>query len=464
MLSKNNYFICIFLILMISFLGDSVPRFYLGDSESYLLTNIHIYIPEDRSWSYGLIVSTLIATFKDLTIVSSLQIFALFFSAYILARLLIIKNRSNWVALLIFMLAFLNPIDFYWSRAFMTDSLSSSIFIICIAIIYNMDGYKLLKAITLIIFFVTLISLRSIYAPPLMAASFFVAIIYIFLLNGNYKNSISKKYFIIFLSIFLSYNLYSYVNRVLLEQSYNSANYAAPRFLVGAWSPLLQLIPPESIYLKSSEIQKLPPFTRENRTEQLFSQNGISELLSQHFGGYKQAKFAYDDIIKFLIFNHPVEVLKLVLHSWKEYLTPSKVLLYHNEMRNTGTTTYFQPNVLSGPMINWLKNAGIWQELRPELPQSKSLGLRYYSSLGGYWALLLAYFATFSIPLIFLLPKKLISPEIIFFNIFSFLYMAFISITSIDLMSRYLMPITPPLLIWLHALLTHLSEYLQEKI
>src|SRR6476660_378381 len=35
---------------------DNTPRFFFGDSESYLGTSLQGWLPPDRSWVYGLVV------------------------------------------------------------------------------------------------------------------------------------------------------------------------------------------------------------------------------------------------------------------------------------------------------------------------------------------------------------------------------------------------------------------------
>jgi hypothetical protein len=101
---------------------DPLPRFFLGDSESYLQTAIGQWIPKDRSWIYGLLINALIRVSHSVTsiiLVQSLTSALMCTSVAALCRRLGARAWVAWVAL---MLLCVDPLPLYYDRSIMTDA------------------------------------------------------------------------------------------------------------------------------------------------------------------------------------------------------------------------------------------------------------------------------------------------------------------------------------------------------
>lgn len=60
--------------LLLWLVWDFVPRFFQGDSVSYLSTQIGHWVPPDRSWEFGLFVNFLLRRTHGLTVFMLIQI------------------------------------------------------------------------------------------------------------------------------------------------------------------------------------------------------------------------------------------------------------------------------------------------------------------------------------------------------------------------------------------------------
>lgn len=101
---------------------DHVPRFFLGDSASYLYTEIGGFVPHDRSWIYGLAINPLIDATGSLVAVLVLQAL-LGALACALAGTMVesIFGRSRPAALLVTGALSLEPLLLFYERAIMTE-------------------------------------------------------------------------------------------------------------------------------------------------------------------------------------------------------------------------------------------------------------------------------------------------------------------------------------------------------
>ncbi len=114
------------LVVKFVFFGlDSLPKFYGGDSKSYLWTALSGWIPEDRSFLYGYVIRWVALSTSSLTSLLVFQVFAgaiiAIVSAWICLR---IFELPRWIAFTVGLLCCLDPIQLYWERAVMTETLS----------------------------------------------------------------------------------------------------------------------------------------------------------------------------------------------------------------------------------------------------------------------------------------------------------------------------------------------------
>jgi 4-amino-4-deoxy-L-arabinose transferase-like glycosyltransferase len=101
---------------------DSRPRFFLGDSMSYLETGFGRFIPNDRSWMYGLLINALIRGSHSLTSVILLQSITSSLLCTSVAVLCLRMGVRKWLAWMTLILLSLDPLLLYYDRSIMTDA------------------------------------------------------------------------------------------------------------------------------------------------------------------------------------------------------------------------------------------------------------------------------------------------------------------------------------------------------
>jgi len=101
---------------------DARPRFFLGDSESYLETAVGFWLPNDRSWMYGLLINALLRwshTLKSIILLQTLASAALCASIAGFCRRVGVRSWIAWAALLVLSV---EPMLLYYDRSIMTDA------------------------------------------------------------------------------------------------------------------------------------------------------------------------------------------------------------------------------------------------------------------------------------------------------------------------------------------------------
>jgi hypothetical protein len=107
---------------------DDTPRFFFGDSASYLATRWHAYLPDDRSWLYGLTIHFLMRMTDSLS--SALLVQGALYAAALscLATVLARQTHTRWVGFLFCVVGALDPLAVYYVRNILTDVPAASIF------------------------------------------------------------------------------------------------------------------------------------------------------------------------------------------------------------------------------------------------------------------------------------------------------------------------------------------------
>jgi hypothetical protein len=110
---------------------DPLPKFWGGDSKSYLLTAISGWIPEDRSFLYGFVIRWVALSTSSLTSLLVLQVFASANIALVCGWICLrIFKLPPWSAFAAGLLCCLDPLQLYWERAVMTETLSLLLYVL----------------------------------------------------------------------------------------------------------------------------------------------------------------------------------------------------------------------------------------------------------------------------------------------------------------------------------------------
>ncbi len=202
--NKSNQLYWLFLLLTIIFIKfiifciDPIPRFFLGDSWSYLSTAINNWIPPDRSFIYGFIIKYTAIASHSLTTLISIQIATSCFNAIIISYILITFFSFNFRrAFLSALICTLEPLQLMYERFVMTEAFSLFLFTIYILIIFlYFRKPRLLLLVIIQIIGTCLISLRLSYLPIVLINTLMLPILALFFQRTQFSfyPMIFKKY------------------------------------------------------------------------------------------------------------------------------------------------------------------------------------------------------------------------------------------------------------------------------
>lgn len=121
--------VLIFAIKFALYLLDPIPKFYFGDSASYLWTALTGWIPEDRSFTYGFLLSVLAVKTRSLSDVVIFQVSLSAISAWIVSLCLIRYFRTKMsIAALGGILCAVGPLQLISERFILTEAVSTFLF------------------------------------------------------------------------------------------------------------------------------------------------------------------------------------------------------------------------------------------------------------------------------------------------------------------------------------------------
>ena len=130
---------------------DSFPKFFGGDSRCYLWTALSGWIPEDRSFLYGYVIRWVALSTSTLTSLLVLQVLAgaiiAIVSTWICLR---IFELPRWIAFIVGLLCCLDPIQLYWERAVMTETLSLLFYVLLLQVSFCYLKTKRIRDLLLI--------------------------------------------------------------------------------------------------------------------------------------------------------------------------------------------------------------------------------------------------------------------------------------------------------------------------
>lgn len=176
---KKLLIIAIPLVLLIKFVffcADPLPKFYFGDSSAYITTAIYGYIPPDRSFTYGFVIRFVALKARSLTSLIAVQVIASAASAIMLAYALVSFFGSTWLTGLIFgLLCSLDPLQIYYERAVMTETLSLCNFAVYVVLVLRyINAPSIISIVLISCAGLSLISLRLSFLNLVLANSIVV--------------------------------------------------------------------------------------------------------------------------------------------------------------------------------------------------------------------------------------------------------------------------------------------------
>jgi hypothetical protein len=450
--------IVVAVLLLSSLTIDLVPRFHFGDSAVFIRTGQRDYIPDNRSWTYGLTASWTLRSTAQLVALPLAQIFLSWTAFAVLAMVVTVSTNIQFPLTALFLLAgCLEPLGYYWSRSFMSDSPAQSLFVLLSAVLLSRFRLVFRFFLVLIAGF-ALISLRVVYFPAVATALAAAVAWQFWIVRRTQKkndpvfrtatDSAVGSWSIALAAIIAANLTYAYSNTYMTRGRTLSTNIGDMAFLVGALSPLMtdEL---DKTPLTSKERTTVISLTYKNRISNTFNPNGLVPMIRRHFSSNEGARPVMRYLVLESIRQHPIMLAELVLRQWMDYLNPLLVLRNQRAGFLSGAVPGY-PNapsiVLPDSVIRIFEAWNVRPAPTPNLPSRPSAALWYLEMGGGIWSLILSYYATFSVFCLIAVPKKDRTAFLIFVNSFAFLYMATIAFGANQLVTRYLLPLDVPLL------------------
>jgi hypothetical protein len=433
---------------------DLQPRFLLGDSESYLATQVGGWIPNDRSWVYGLFINQYLEFSHSL---SSLVLFQSLLTAVSFALLasvcarLGVRESLCWAVLV---LASVEPVHLYCDRALLTDSPGAALLLLgFLALLAHLVRPTSLSAIAAAGLLALALVLRTAFVPVILFAALYplalVALRWVRSRRSRRAHSRAGLASALALAggVILSMAVYAQVTGRLTGAP-SSLNPRSGYFLLGTFAPLLAPSDFEGLGVANPKDLLLATDSknRELRNTQVYAPEGIDLRLERELGDWRRVSRAGSIVVRRAALRDPLGFVNIVASNSGDYLTPAR----------WGPTTAMDLGIdrtLPPGMVAKLASL-VWEGVPPELPARTSPVLRW--NLATRWTLPLLCWAALLLPLGFAVLARRIEPgertAATFCALATLLYLMTVFTFSVDVGSRYLLPVQP-LLLLLAALL-----------
>ena len=197
---------------------DDRVRLFMGDSATYLGSAVSLHVPPDRSYTYPLLIRAIAAPFGSITPLLWAQTLCGVATAAMVAWLSrgVFEARRG-VALCAAILVSLDPLQLFYERMVMTESLSTCVLMasLCVAVAYVRDG-RVWELVACVGLGIVSTSLRVALAPLAFGLSI-VAV----LLRWNVapRGNIARHLTIALLLTFATHGAYRHLYGFALHQS-----------------------------------------------------------------------------------------------------------------------------------------------------------------------------------------------------------------------------------------------------
>jgi hypothetical protein len=268
------YFVLIFAATTLTWIFDHEPKFYFGDSGSYLLTAIYGYIPPDRSFVYGFLIHFFSLPFHSLKPLLLVQAIAGLLSCIGLFICLKQLNVSDTISFLICFLFSVEPMHMLFQRFVLTEALSMPIFIAYIFVSFSYIKNPWPKKLVLMqLLGVMLISLRMIFLPLILVN----ALVIPFFARNSGHARIFKHLAVNLICVLIFHGSYCFWNG-RLSKAPPAYSYWDGFFQLSAWAPAvtIQSAPNPEVSKIISQPQKFPLGEPLNRVHHLWNKDGLT--------------------------------------------------------------------------------------------------------------------------------------------------------------------------------------------
>lgn len=247
-LTRRQWMFCAAAVLGIKFallLLDPLPMFFLGDSQTYLHTALHLSIPLDRSFTYGLFVRLAAVTTGSLFTLVLFQVLLSAGSALILIFLLVRCLGTGFrTALLLGILCALEPLQLLYERYVLTETLSLFIFalyLLCAFLYLESRSYAKLAAIQIL--GTALITVRLSFLPIILCFAAVIPLLHLLpssRAKGGYELGTVGRHLAFSLILTLCFHsAYKHLNGYLVKAPSAAYQYQSGMFLAADFAPVM---------------------------------------------------------------------------------------------------------------------------------------------------------------------------------------------------------------------------------
>lgn len=299
---------------------DTQPRFYLGDSESYLGTRLGGYIPCDRSWVYGLIAVPLIRIGHSLAPLLCLQTLV---SAFVCASVgalstfrLGVSRRVAWILVLAMSV---EPLALYYERSVLTETIGLALFWgSTILLVELAHQASLVHALALAVVTILTVSLRTAFVPHALLIVVTCAWLALRAV-GRWREM--GVYALAAALVLCGLQGYAVLTGVLVGTE-PATNPRDGSFLVGLFAPILTPADFDGLGLRDPTTILLAAQAQERwrRNSQTFADDGIFSVIEREVGDWRTASRITRTAAHRAVLRNPVGVMPLAWATALEYL------------------------------------------------------------------------------------------------------------------------------------------------
>lgn len=310
------------------FVFDSVPRFFQGDSVSYLSTSIGHWLPPDRSWEFGLFVNFLLRTSHSLVSFIVFQLCILIILAEVIKKFFPQTKTGLIFWGITSCIIALDPMIEIYARFYMSDFLAMSLYIGFVVGLLVLSGTStqksnLLPGIALVLLCVFgCVFVRIAYILIILSTTVLTALL-------AYQHLSTKKrlvFSLIAICPIFAGGCVAVANHFAFEKEFPGQFFTAKissEGLVTIFSPALTQndFAQAGIPITTSEYEKLDLSNYQKRNNQLWGteHNDLIQLIKDNLhihGNYQEAtNEASKRLIRRALINNPISLLKVYLYN-----------------------------------------------------------------------------------------------------------------------------------------------------
>ncbi len=304
-------------------LVDPQPRFYLGDSESYLATSLTGHIPRDRSWLYGFFAVGVTKASHGLGALLGLKTLAgVWVSASVGALATLRFGVSRRLGGILVIATSLEPMALYYERSVLTESFGLAFFWSATILLLRMaDHPTFVGAVGLASATLLAVALRTAFVPHALM----VVVTCLGLAFGAWTRSAPcRAELTAVVLVLVGLRGYAMVSGALVHTE-PAINPRSGAFLAGLFAPILQATDFDGLGLRDPAALLAAARTQEpwRRNEQTFNDDGLFALIEREVGDWRSANRITREAAGHAVRRDPRGALRLTWANGRAYLDES---------------------------------------------------------------------------------------------------------------------------------------------